>query len=178
MARQESSLLQFDGTDPSYHHDESGSWGYGMMMITNPPATAEQLWNWWANVDAGKSRLDNHKSSLEGTWATRVEQWEQWNTGHPGQEVGPPVFPSEDPSKPACGFVWANGDYGFDSQPSFKDACWIKRYNGLGTEGKDYLIWQNTGDFAQNPRWERYNIATKPGGLQENYVQNICRQDP
>jgi len=42
--------------NPWHRHDGNYA-GYGMMQITNPPATNEQVWNWKANVDGGVANL-------------------------------------------------------------------------------------------------------------------------
>jgi len=54
--------------NPCHHHDESDDLskrtiGYGMMMITNPAATAEQIWNWQKNVDAAISVLNTKRNT-------------------------------------------------------------------------------------------------------------------
>jgi hypothetical protein len=50
--RQESSLEQFRSTGwPKYSSDNLG--GVGLCQITRPAPTADQVWNWKDNVDAG-----------------------------------------------------------------------------------------------------------------------------
>ncbi len=51
MAFQESRFAQFKDSDglPLFGAPN----GYGIMQLDNPPATADQIWDWRANVDAG-----------------------------------------------------------------------------------------------------------------------------
>lgn len=170
IARQESGIRQFNGNDPLFGAPN----GWGMMQL-DPPPGPQEIWSWWANVDAGKVRLNQKNGELTPRWNERVEDWTTWNRDNPNQQVAPPA-PRQEGN---CLFVWANGGSGSESEKSFRDACWIKRYNGLGVQpARDFLIWQNTGVYEQDPRWEYYPSATLPDGRIVYYVQTICNQAP
>jgi len=163
LARQESSLLQFSGSAPLAHDDPGGSVGFGLMMITNPPATSEHIWNWHANVEEGKSRVDAKESALTSPWNGYKQAWELYNTQHQGQEV--PAPGPEDQAN--CHFVWNGGLAGSESTKSLRDAAWIKRYNGI-PNGHDNVMW----DGAQN-QWAWWREANG-----SNYVNLVCSKAP
>lgn len=72
--------------------------GFGVMQIDTPPATARQIWDWHANVDAGvtlmaekrqiaQSYLDHIRSEHQEAPAWTAEQWSLelyclYNGGH------------------------------------------------------------------------------------------------
>jgi len=175
IARQESSLRQFSGSSPLYHQDPAGTTGFGLMMITNPPATQQQIWSWWSNVEEGKARVNQKDAELTPVWHARRQQWIDWNQQNPNSPVGPPVPWQEG----GCYLQWVGGGSGSEGNPSFRDASWIKRYNGLGAvQPRDFLIWQNTGPYEPDPRWEVYPSATLSGGSITYYVRAVCNQVP
>ena len=119
-------------------------------------------------------RLVDRRKLLERDFIADVH-WAFYGPPSPAPPNPPwTPFPVEQP----------NDASGSATEPSFRDACWLKRYNGLGAAptNKDYLIWRNTGSFANDPRWERYNYATyqRPDGTlgQNYYVRDICKQNP
>jgi len=138
------------------------------MMQLDPPPGRQEIWSWWANVDSGKSLLNSKQSSLNSTWTARINEWNTWNTQHPGQQVGPPG----DRQESGCLLKWNSGNYGSESTNSFKDACWIKRYNGA--DNGDYLIWKNTPPDENSPYWKIIDT----NGLGNPYVANVCSQSP
>lgn len=161
LARQESSLLQFSGSDPLAHDDPGGSVGFGLMMITNPPATSQQIWNWQANVEEGKTRVGNFNTYLTGPWNGYKQAWELYNAQHPGQEV-PAPGPRYEAS---CQFVWKDGGSGSEGEKSLRDAAWIKRYNGIPGL-LDFVMWSSSAS----------NWVYNPTGNGRNYVNDVCSQ--
>jgi hypothetical protein len=163
IARQESGIHQFSGSSPLFGSPN----GWGIMQV-DPPPGPEQIWNWHANVDEGKTRVTNKQTALNSTWTGRISDWNRWNTEHPGQQVGPPP----DRQESGCLFTWDDGGYGSESVKSFKDACWIKRYNGA--DNGDYLIWDNLPPNEESPYWRV--ISTNGDG--RAYVTQVCNQAP
>lgn len=163
IARQESGIRQFDsGGAPVFGSPN----GWGLMQLDPPPGSSE-IWSWWANVDAGKAVVNQKNAELTPTWNTRVSEWNSWNQAHPNQQV-----PAPSPRQEAnCEFSWVGGGSGTEATKSFRDACWIKRYNGAS--GGDYLIWDDFTD-PNNPTW-----AFRPiNHLGENYVNLVCSRLP
>jgi len=159
IVRWESAFQQFSGSNPNF----GAPHGYGMMML-DPPPGPQQIWNWHANIDEGKSRLSTKKTVLDSDWSNRITEWNIWNAGHPpAQQVGPPT---DRVVGTQCTFKWNNAQDGSEAVKSFKDACWIKRYNGAV---KDYIYWDNV-THPDNPNWAYDDSA--------NYVNNVCSQAP
>ncbi len=157
IARQESGIQQFSSSDPKFGSPN----GWGMMQL-DPPPGPQEIWSWWDNADGGKALVNTKQSELDSTWTTRLNEWNTWNANHPGQQVGPPVDRTEGSQ---CTFKWNNGNYGSEAVKGFKDACWIKRYNGAT---QDYIIW-DTGD----PNDEHWTYNDSAG-----YVNAVCSQAP
>lgn len=69
-AYRESRFRQFDVSELPVFGPPNG---FGVMQLDNPPATARQIWDWKANVDAGKA-LFAVKASDARTYPMRVRQ--------------------------------------------------------------------------------------------------------
>ena len=164
IARQESGIRQFNGGDPLFGAPN----GWGIMQV-DPPPGPQEIWNWAANVDAGKGVINQKNSELTTTWNNRLNDWATWNQQHPpNQQVGPPAPRQEG----GCNLQWVGGGSGSEGSPSFRDACWIKRYNGA--DNSDFLIWENRPPYQNDPRW--VFIPTRSDGLA--YVAGVCSQNP
>lgn len=111
----------------------------------------------------GKSRLTTKQSELNVTWTNRINDWQQWNAQNPTKQVGPP---SDRQEGTQCLFKWNGGNYGSEQTKSFKDGCWIKRYNGAVS---DYLFW----DDVSNPDDQKWAINDSAG-----YVNDVCSKNP
>ena len=171
LVRQESSYLQFISGGEPYFGPPNG-WG---LMQTDPPDGPQQIWSWWANVDQGVQKLNVHNGVLTSVWNNRVTEWNAWNQQHPPeQQVGPPANRSEG----GCVLQWVSGGDGSAANPSFRDACWMKRYNGLGVEGRDFLVWRNTSPYQDDPFWEVNEFATRSDGVRSYYVRDVCNKAP
>ena len=170
LVRQESGIRQFSGSDPLFGDPN----GWGMMQL-DPPPGPQEIWSWWGNVDVGKTVVNQKDAELTPRWDSRVEEWETWNQQHPAQQVGPPAPRQEG----GCYLQWVSGGSGSEGNPSFRDACWIKRYNGLGVPpARDFLVWRNTPPYDQDPRWEVNPSATLPDGTIAYYVRAVCNRAP
>lgn len=69
-AYRESRFRQFDASELPLFGPPNG---FGVMQLDTPPATARQVWDWKANVDAGKA-LFNTKANDARTYPARVRQ--------------------------------------------------------------------------------------------------------
>lgn len=67
-AFRESSFRQFDADGQPLFGPPRG---FGIMQIDTPPATSEQIWNWTANVDAGRALWELKARDAE-TYPSRV----------------------------------------------------------------------------------------------------------
>jgi len=57
--------LNYPG-NPVHHHDNPQSVGYGMMQITNPAASPQEVWDWQANTNRGMQILrDDRTAALQ-----------------------------------------------------------------------------------------------------------------
>ena len=90
--------------------------GWGLMQLTMPPATAQQLWDWRANVQGGLAWLEGQ---------CRFEA-EGWIMSQEAQQM------TDDPSQPLGDEVFVFGGIQFQKGTLFtpEDACTIQRYNG------------------------------------------------
>ncbi len=163
--------------------------GYGMMQL-DPALTVDLLWNWRANVEGGKSELDQIagptefrlKNQPDGKkaypfWIRQVREWTQYNlAAEPSKRVPPPLDRQETGN---CTFTlplnkpWdANKDSvgleaptnGTNNTYWFGDAILIKQYNGAPV---NYVSWNNT---ATPPSWS-YNPKN---GSSLNTVYEVC----
>ncbi len=69
-AYRESRFRQFDGDRLPLFGSPNG---FGIMQLDNPPATARQIWDWKANVDAGISLFEQKGRDAE-TYPSRVRR--------------------------------------------------------------------------------------------------------
>lgn len=163
IVMQESTYRQFNNGEP--HWGSPNGWG---LMQLDPPPGPQVIWSWWANVDAGKQVLAQKSTQLNSFWNSQINQWTQWNQNNPTQQVGPPAPRTEG----GCQFVWAGGGSGTENEKSFRDAIWIKRYNGAGNG--DFIFWENRGDHANAPFWD-FNPTGSDGRA---YVAAVCSHAP
>ncbi len=130
--------------------NESPDGGYGFMQLTNPEPTAEQIWNWKANVDAGVGLFTQNQTNSNTFWQSQVDAYN--NDGAPTDPLANDVYTY-------CEFSFTpNGT----STHSFADAINLKRYNGVANG--EYIRWvSGTG-------WVR--SVTALNGT--NYVRSVC----
>jgi hypothetical protein len=162
MANQESAYRQFDSQGYPLPNSK-GDGGYGIFQIT-PPNSADQYWNWKANVAKGKSVLDlkrdDPSKGANVFWNSQVQEFNQYNADHPTAPIQPP------PSTTEGDFAFAYTPTGY--QKSYRDAIWIKQYNGASA---NYIAWKNTNlSEGELPYW-KFNKTNEDG---INYVNVIC----
>lgn len=90
--------------------------GWGLMQLTVPPATAQQLWDWRANVQGGLNHLTNTCRAYAEGWIAGQEALQQL----------------QDPTQPLDNAVFTFGGMTCRKGTMFSpvDACTIQRYNG------------------------------------------------
>ena len=90
--------------------------GWGLMQLTNPRPTAQQLWDWRANVQGGLDHLTNTCRDYAERWIARQETRQQ----------------AQDPSQPLDNEIFTFGGMTCRKGTAFSpvDACTISRYNG------------------------------------------------
>lgn len=90
--------------------------GWGLMQLTNPRPTAQQLWDWRANVQGGLDHLTNTCRAYAEGWIAEQERQQQ----------------AQDPTKPLDNEVFTFGGMTCQKGTDFSpvDACTISRYNG------------------------------------------------
>lgn len=172
IVAQESSFRQFEPSPglPLWGHPN----GWGIMMVENPPRD-ELLYNWRENVAEGVLILNNKFGDADAFWSRQVSQYEQYEADplhpripvHPNVVEGPCVF-SHNPAA---------------SEHSFRDAIWIKMYNGASKprpipphiHSGMYLYWDNLDtDPLAIPYWQRVELNSE----NVNYVESVCDDIP
>lgn len=164
MANHESGYRQFGG-DGMPLPNSGGDGGYGIFQLTPPRNPMNQVWDWKHNVLGGKTIIDEKKSPADAFWTTNHKEWVDYNNEHPASPA--PPYPDHSPGA-YCTFT-------FDSPPGsgkhpFKDANWIKAFNGApGGHGGYYIFWLID-------HWTISEWAEVPPDYTEKvyYVRNIC----
>ncbi|MFW6222412.1 MAG: hypothetical protein ACOC3T_02245, partial [Bacteroidota bacterium] len=197
LIRQESSFLHFNsGTDygPEWedyqgcpNHGPPHGWGLMQLDLlggtrVNPlRPTAQELWDWKANIDRGVEFLLNEKhAGVENHFEDDINAVTEWNHYNPedriegaGSQIEGDITYTHSNSN--------NFDIDFGEDPpqnnkSFIDATWIKHYNGSsgGTDGYPgyYYILKQVGD--NKPYWDIQRINSNG----HNYVGVISNQNP
>ncbi len=135
--------------------------GFGIMQLTNPAPTCDQLWNWKKNCDEGVRRLS--------TLATNAWNWmNSANLNSNGKPTGQRLQARQDtghdvpvPTDTEANCVFADG-----TARIIEDAVAMKMYNGA------------TANFCA---WDNSNLVWKFNKLNElnfNYVQQVCQLVP
>ena len=169
LIRAESSCRQFDDGYPLKSEDN----GYGLMQITNPAPSEEDLWRWTTNVATGLSLLRTDKIVwADSFWARQEREWKEYNAG-PEPDVPAP----EDRS-----YHGGAVNFGYSSGHALRHGLAIKYYNGNGCRRRAdgtlvtpgcvtgaWLAWQNKPGVV-TPYWA-YNEG-------DNYVEHLTGQMP
>jgi hypothetical protein len=195
IARLESGYRQFNAasaggssTCPLFSSDKLG--GVGIMQLTSPAPTADQVWHWAANVAAGIQVFNqmvagarNYPNQVRGStvFQNLVTQFNQNRIAHglPAVQVTLPAFTS--------------GDFNTNLQQLEIDS--IRGFNGWG--GHDAFGFplhefrvavDGTGLLRVNidasrthgtAIWERVPVADRPQGFGDpNYVNHVLAQAP
>ena len=196
IACQESGMRQFIadvdggvGRCPEWGADHLG--GVGIMQISAPPPTDDQVWNWRANVAAGIQKLDKtiaaarrypgqvrNSPRFHQLVATYNAQRQQQGLS-PLQHIDLPDFTS--------------GDFNNNLQQLELDA--IRGYNGwvgsdaFGFELHEFQVAVDANGFLRvsmapgatvgTAQWERVSPADRPNRDGDpNYVANVLSRSP
>jgi hypothetical protein len=211
IIRHESACRQFNaaaGTGtarcPLWSGDRLG--GVGLMQITRPTPTDDQVWSWKANVRAGRATLRDKVRIARAYPATVrrsqrfVDMVAAYNQTRAGQGLPPvtvdvPAFTSSGWGVPSSqlgqveldavrGFNgWAGRD-AFGTRFSDRPAT-IRRRNvlhefrvALDAAGR-LIVDLPPGSTTGTIRWERVPAAARPQGVGDpNYVNNVLRSNP
>ncbi|MBN1425819.1 hypothetical protein JXA88_14810 [Candidatus Fermentibacteria bacterium] len=124
--------------------------GWGIMQLDDPNPSAQQLWDWRANISGGKSRLANPCRTEAESWIASQESQQQ----------------EEEPTMPLENYVFSfngiNFQKGTDRTPI--DACAIQRYNGAH---RWVIYWMNKTP-TRSGSWEIR------GAPYRDYVDDVC----
>ena len=120
--------------------------GWGIMML-DPPPSAQELWNWKANIAEGKARLADPCRTEADAWIASQEAQQK----------------AEEPTMPLENYVFTfNGvDFQKGTSRTPVDACTIQRYNGAVLW---VIFWKN-------------KTLTEPGSWQyrsSQYLDLVC----
>jgi hypothetical protein len=154
LVQQESSTQQFNNHNNSNTpygfpiSDGPNAWGYGVMQLTNPPGTTDQLWNWQSNVIAGMELLNSLESDGDDFWETQY-----------ATSAGSPILIGND-SESTCTFAPSFGRTPAGSPHSYADAIILKRYNSAATNHQ-YIGFDVPADPV-NPRNPNPQLGISP----------------
>lgn len=120
--------------------------GWGITQVdlstSNQSIPEQGLWNWKYNVRKGLGMLNanlNRTSSVAAGrgarqfWQQQVDAYIRYNSDNPGHQVA--ITPSTTYNNITFSYNPTTG------QKSYRDAIWIKRYNGASP--RHFLVWQN-----------------------------------
>ena len=93
----------------------------------------------------------------------QIDEYNEWNEQNPNDKK--PVHADT----PIGGITFSHNPTG--DQKSFRDATWIKTFNGAT---RHFYVWRNTGEYKDNPKWG-INPLNHEG---RNYVELVCNQQP
>jgi hypothetical protein len=190
MARLESGFRQFlaaadGGTSicPLFSGDNAG--GVGILQITNPAPTADQVWSWKANVQRGMNMFNTNYANA-GNRHTAVMATDHWKAlvnhfnNHRKKHKLPAIKVTLAPL--------TSGD--LDNNPQQKEMEAIRAFNGFGGGLHEFrvAIDHATGLLRVNidPQtqegtagWERVDWHTRPQKFGDpNYVNDVLSQKP
>lgn len=192
LVRQESGYLHFKpGTKYGTGWDNDQGcprWGaphgWGLTQLDfldrGQRPTAQELWNWKANIDRGYQFLNGEKrrtvnNNLNSSVAV-INSWYKKNKddtikGHTDQVEGSITYTHA--NSPSFDF-----DFGIEvtgQNKSFADAAWIKNYNGHsgGTDGYPGHYYVLKQIKYAKPFW----AVQRTNSLGRNYVEDVSNRD-
>ena len=168
LVRAESSCLQFYPSGGGL--PRSDGQGYGLTQLTNPAPEHAQVWNWTANLNEGKSRLEGLSSQAESWWKLQKDQWGEYNMDRRDRSVSQ-ASPPADRHHGSVTF----GYQGAGKRP-LSDGIWIKMYNGAKPhwvvwENKDWVEWKKTEEGIEPLAYWEYNEGN-------GYVGSVANAAP
>ncbi|MFF7407930.1 glycosyltransferase [Streptomyces lydicus] len=198
IARHESQCKQFDaqadgGTSgcPLFSGDNLG--GVGVMQLTSPPPTDDQVWSWHANIDEGIRRLSSKVTSARA-YPAQVQGTQRFRdlvttfnaarvaSGKPPVQVTVPAFSSSGFAVPvgALGQVELDAIRGFNGWGG-RDAFGLPLHefrvvlDATGGLVVDIPVGSNRG----STRWERVPAAARPQTFGDpDYVAHALAATP
>jgi len=194
LIRQESNYRQFNpGTNYGTGWNDSQGCtnfgpphGWGLMQLDlldgGQRPTAQQLWNWKANIDRGYQFLNGEKKTMvNNTLNNATDVLNTWYEEHKDDIVAGHI----DQVEGLITYTHANSehfDFSFGAEileqsKSFADAAWIKNYNGSsgGTDGYPgfyYLIKQLSATNNNKPFWAIHRTNNND----HNYVEAVSNR--
>jgi hypothetical protein len=145
------------------------------MQLDTPRPQLAQLYDWRANVDRGKVILNDKVGVANSAWNTALNAREAWVS-----QIGPvsDVVRGEggagcDPTNPIatnCLCVFSTAEPTPTGMHSFRDAIWMKMYNG--NSGGNYIGFSNG-------TWVFHVMNNPPQPFTPfNYVDRLCDTIP
>ncbi|CAN5202227.1 hypothetical protein BH18THE2_BH18THE2_29390 [soil metagenome] len=185
MACQESGQRQFRGPAdggkgrcPLFSSDNLG--GAGILQLTNPRPTDDQVWNWRSNVAAGIA-LFNQKQAVARAYPARVKASRgfinavnRFNDRRRAQGLPIMALDLPDFTPDQLELDTIRGFNGFAGIDQFGLALHEFRVAMNGNELRVVNITQTTGLLV----WERVPAADRPRSGDPNYVNNILGHSP
>lgn len=198
IARLESGCRQFDaaaggGTSacPLWSGDNAG--GVGVMQLTSPPPTDDEVWNWQSNVATGLGLLGN-KAAIAQQYPARVRGsagFAQMVAAFNANRVaaGQPPIQITLPGFTSTGFGVQVGQLGQVELDG------IRGYNGwagrdifgfslhefrVAVDAAGFLVVNiEPGGMVGTVQWERVPAADRPQGVGDpDYVNHVLGQQP
>jgi hypothetical protein len=190
IACQESEQRQFaadanGGVSACPLFSSDGLGGVGIMQLTNPAPTAEEIWSWRANV-AGGVTLFNSKIADARSFPAQVRTSQGYRTllNHLNTVRAQQNLPPLQVALPD----YTSGDFDANLQQLELDS--LRGYNGYPAGGQFGLRMHEfqvvtdavTGAIALdadgNALWERVPVAARPHLNDPDYVNRILARDP
>jgi hypothetical protein len=154
--------------------------GWGLGQLDNPAPAAQALWDWQANIRAAYDLLMDKQEIVLSNLDNAYKIVSTWN--YPGN----PIVVQPDRIEGGITYTHApspsfnheinthfSGQLA-NNRRSFIDACWIKLYNGLGSERQHYY-WLAPAEEDSPPQWNITNTATS-GTYTNYYVRDVSQR--
>ncbi|MBF0121756.1 MAG: hypothetical protein HQK79_23240 [Desulfobacterales bacterium] len=118
-------------------------------------------------INTGNQIIQQKFNVADKFWNKQVEQFEAWNEDHPNALIQEP----ETTTYNDIVFSYSGGSSSNENQKSYRDAIWIKAYNGA--DNGHFIFWDNKSKTIP-PEWG-FHEENKDG---INYVELICEEAP
>ena len=161
------SITSLKGGCPNMGDDGNGkTYGWGIFQLTNPKPSIDQLWNWKANVDAGKKRMEFFKAKAN-KWMNDekdngITKNPKTKKPYPGQRVQ--AYKMYNHRVPIDDDTYGNVTFSDSGRPgthTFEEGIAIKWFNG----GKAFYSWIK--DSETEGHWHRNGT---------DYITDVCAE--